>query len=204
MCLISWIDLRMLSFFSVGTWAWVSIWASEDKKKNEKKLPVQSERWLHEKRLDKERLVSVHVALRTAFWRHTLFAMNNYTEKDCFFFEDQLHFDSTEEVFITNIVTCILNSFFSLLTCIGNFIVVFVIGKTRSDLKSAKSNLYISVARLLKNSKSSRRSLGTLSPILLCFLTLYCWICIFLYNFFHFLQITENRLILKSHSKYLG
>ena len=60
--------------------------------------------------------------------------MNN-TEKDCFFFEDELHFDSTEEVFITNIVTCILNSFFSLLTCIGNFIVVFVIGKTR-DLHS--------------------------------------------------------------------
>ena len=60
--------------------------------------------------------------------------MNN-TEQDCFFFEDQLHFDSTEEVFITNIVTCILNSFFSLLTCIGNFIVVFVIGKTR-DLHS--------------------------------------------------------------------
>ena len=60
--------------------------------------------------------------------------MNN-TEEDCFFFEDQLHFDSTEEVFITNIVTCILNSFFSLLTCIGNFIVVFVIGKTR-DLHS--------------------------------------------------------------------
>ena len=60
--------------------------------------------------------------------------MNN-TEEDCSFFEDQLHFDSTEEVFITNIVTCILNSFFSLLTCIGNFIVVFVIGKTR-DLHS--------------------------------------------------------------------
>ena len=60
--------------------------------------------------------------------------MNN-TEEDCFFFEDQLHFDTTEEVFITNIVTCILNSFFSLLTCIGNFIVVFVIGKTR-DLHS--------------------------------------------------------------------
>ena len=67
-------------------------------------------------------------------WQHALFAMNN-TEEDCFFFEDQLHFDSTEEVFITNIVTCILNSFFSLLTCIGNFIVVFVIGKTR-DLHS--------------------------------------------------------------------
>ena len=61
--------------------------------------------------------------------------MTNNTEKDCFFFEDQLHFDSTEEVFITNIVTCILNSFFSLLTCIGNFIVVFAIGKTR-DLHS--------------------------------------------------------------------
>ena len=103
--------------------------------KHWKKLSVQSERWLHEKRLDKERLVSVHVALRTAFWRHTLFAMSNNTEKDCFFFEDQLHFDSTEEVFITNIVTCILNSFFSLLTCIGNFIVVFAIGKTR-DLHS--------------------------------------------------------------------
>ena len=98
------------------------------------KKKIESERWLHEKRLDKERLVSVHVALRTAFWQHALFAMNN-TEDDCSFFEDQLHFDSTEELFITNIVTCILNSFFSLLTCIGNFIVVFVIGKTR-DLHS--------------------------------------------------------------------
>ena len=99
-----------------------------------KKKAIESDRWIHEKGLDKERLVSVHLALRRAFWQHSLFAMNN-TERDCFFFEDQLHFDSTEEVFITNIVTCILNSFFSLLTCIGNFIVVFVIGKTR-DLHS--------------------------------------------------------------------
>ena len=99
-----------------------------------KKKAIESDRWLHEKGLDKERLVSVHLALRRAFWQHSLFAMNN-TERDCFFFEDQLHFDSTEEVFITNIVTCILNSFFSLLTCIGNFIVVFAIGKTR-DLHS--------------------------------------------------------------------
>ena len=134
MCLISWIDLRTKFFLTRNlslSWYMSIRW----QEKHWKKLSVQSERWLHEKRLDKERLVSVHVALRTAFWRHTLFAMNNYTEKDCFFFEDQLHFDSTEEVFITNIVTCILNSFFSLLTCIGNFIVVFVIGKTR-DLHS--------------------------------------------------------------------
>ena len=133
MCLISWIDLRTKFFLTRNlsfSWYMSIRWQEE----HWKKLSVQSERWLHEKRLDKERLASVHVALKTAFWQHTLFAMNN-TEKDCFFFKDQLHFDSTEEVFITNIVTCILNSFFSLLTCIGNFIVVFVIGKTR-DLHS--------------------------------------------------------------------
>ena len=56
----------------------------------------------------------------------------NQTDKGCYFFEDDLtKFDESDEVVITNIVTCILNCVFSLLTCMGNFLTVFVIGKTQ-------------------------------------------------------------------------
>lgn len=45
----------------------------------------------------------------------------NKTEKTCFFFEDiYLNFDEAEGVFVTNIVTCVLNSVFSPVTCLGN------------------------------------------------------------------------------------
>ena len=58
--------------------------------------------------------------------------MNQTDNKGCYFFEDDLtKFDVSDEVFITNIVTCILNCVFSLLTCMANFLIVFsVIGKT--------------------------------------------------------------------------
>lgn len=50
--------------------------------------------------------------------------MNQTDNKGCYFFEDDLtKFDVSDEVFITNIVTCILN-------CMANFLIVFVIGKT--------------------------------------------------------------------------
>ena len=56
----------------------------------------------------------------------------NQTDRGCYFFVDDLtKFDESDEVFITNIVTCILNCVFSLLTCMGNFLTVFVIAKTQ-------------------------------------------------------------------------
>ena len=65
----------------------------------------------------------------------TFFVMNN-TDKSCFFFEYNVAiFDQLEDVFITNIITCILNCLFSLITCLGNFLILFAIGKNR-DLHS--------------------------------------------------------------------
>ena len=56
----------------------------------------------------------------------------NQTGKNCFFFEDKyVNFDRTEGVFTANIVTCSLNCLFSLVTCLGNFLIVFTIGKTQ-------------------------------------------------------------------------
>ena len=53
----------------------------------------------------------------------------NETHKTCFFFSD-LNFEETEGVFITNILTCILNLLFSLITCVENIFVLFAIRKT--------------------------------------------------------------------------
>ena len=61
----------------------------------------------------------------------------NKTEKTCFFFEDiYLNLDEAEGVLVTNIVTCVLNSIFSPVTCLGNFLIVFAIAKTQ-DLHSS-------------------------------------------------------------------
>ena len=57
----------------------------------------------------------------------------NKTEKTCLFLDINLH--KTESVFITNIITCIVNFVFSLLTCIGNSFILFAIRKTQ-DLHS--------------------------------------------------------------------
>ena len=55
----------------------------------------------------------------------TFFVMNN-TDKSCFFFEYNVAiFDQLEDVFITNIITCILNCLFSLITFLGNFLILF-------------------------------------------------------------------------------
>ena len=51
----------------------------------------------------------------------------NETHKTCFYLN--INLDKTEEVFITNILTCIFNSVFSLITCAGNFIVLYAIRK---------------------------------------------------------------------------
>ena len=67
--------------------------------------------------------------LSSAFWQSHLvygqmhFISMNKTHKTCFFLSDN-HFEKTERVFITNIVTCILNFTFSLITCVGNFIIL--------------------------------------------------------------------------------
>ena len=51
----------------------------------------------------------------------------NETSKTCFHLD--INFDKTEEVFITNILTCIFNAVFSLITCAGNFIILHAIRK---------------------------------------------------------------------------
>ena len=48
----------------------------------------------------------------------------------CFFIT--MNMGQTEATFIGNIVTCILNSLFSPITCAGNFIIVYVIRKSRN------------------------------------------------------------------------
>ena len=57
----------------------------------------------------------------------------NETRKTCFHLD--INLDKTEEVFITNILICIFNSVFSLITCAGNFIVLHAIRK-HQDLHS--------------------------------------------------------------------
>ena len=51
----------------------------------------------------------------------------NKTETTCFSFS----FDNTREVFITNILTCILNVMFSIITCVGNSTILLAIKNTR-------------------------------------------------------------------------
>ena len=56
--------------------------------------------------------------------------------KTCFFLIENNgnnNNNNTESIFITNIITCILNFLFSLTTCVGNFFILFAIRKT-SDL----------------------------------------------------------------------
>ena len=66
----------------------------------------------------------------------------NTTGKSCFFFEGrQVIFDKSQEVFIANIATCVLNFLLSLITCGGNFLIVFAIGKTQ-DLHSPSFVLF--------------------------------------------------------------
>ena len=59
--------------------------------------------------------------------------MNKTNNLTCFFLV--INLEKTEGVFITNILTCILNSVFSLITCVGNFAVLHAIRKSR-DLHS--------------------------------------------------------------------
>ena len=51
----------------------------------------------------------------------------NETRKTCFYLN--INLEKTEEVFITNILTCIFNAVFSLITCAGNFIILHAICK---------------------------------------------------------------------------
>ena len=57
----------------------------------------------------------------------------NETSKTCFFLV--VNVDKAKELFIANIITCILNSLFSLLTFAGNFVTVYAIRKNQ-DLHS--------------------------------------------------------------------
>ena len=56
----------------------------------------------------------------------------NRTYSNCFFLEDNLlHFDSTETVFITRILSCVVNCLFSLMSSLGNLLILVVIRKTQ-------------------------------------------------------------------------
>ena len=69
--------------------------------------------------------------LHPVFRKHTFFIMNR-TYSNCFFFEDNLlHFDSTETVFITRILSCVVNCLFSLISSLGNLLILVVIRKTQ-------------------------------------------------------------------------
>ena len=54
----------------------------------------------------------------------------NETHKTCFYLN--INLEKTEEVFITNILTCIFNAVFSLITCAGNFIILHAIRKDQN------------------------------------------------------------------------
>ena len=69
--------------------------------------------------------------LHPVFGKHPFFIMNR-TYSNCFFFEDNLlHFDSTETVFITRILSCVVNCLFSLMSSLGNLLILVVIRKTQ-------------------------------------------------------------------------
>ena len=55
------------------------------------------------------------------------FSIMNGTSKNCFGLN--VNMDKTEELFITNILVCVINSMFSLMTSAGNFIILYVIRK---------------------------------------------------------------------------
>ena len=56
----------------------------------------------------------------------------NKTNRTCLYFPDKnSNFDETEKIFVANILTCILNCLFSLVTCTGNFLIALAIGKTQ-------------------------------------------------------------------------
>ena len=62
----------------------------------------------------------------------------NKSDKTCFFFEEKyinLTLADSEEVFIAGILTCSFDFLFSVLTCAGNFLIVFAIAKSE-DLRS--------------------------------------------------------------------
>ena len=52
----------------------------------------------------------------------------NTTQLTCFFLD--MNLEKTKETSVTNILTCILNSIFSLVTCVGNSVILYAIRKT--------------------------------------------------------------------------
>ena len=54
----------------------------------------------------------------------------NETHNTCFYLD--INFETTQQVFVTNILTCIFNAVFSLITCAGNFIVLHAIRKDQN------------------------------------------------------------------------
>ena len=54
--------------------------------------------------------------------------MNASRSTQCFFLE--INLDKTQETFTANVFTCVLNSIFSLITCLGNSVILHAIRKS--------------------------------------------------------------------------
>lgn len=56
----------------------------------------------------------------------------NKTNRTCLYFPDKnSNFDETQTIFVANILTCIVNCLFSLVTCTENFLIALTIAKTQ-------------------------------------------------------------------------
>ena len=53
----------------------------------------------------------------------------NKTYGTCFFLD--INLDNTEDIFVTSIITCVLNAVFALITCSGNFVILHAIRKAQ-------------------------------------------------------------------------
>ena len=75
--------------------------------------------------------------IASSCWRtREFFPIMNKTETTCFgFYFTGVTSDNTGELFVTNILTCILNVLFSIITCVGNSTILLAIKNTR-DLHS--------------------------------------------------------------------
>ena len=75
--------------------------------------------------------------IASSCWRtREFFPIMNKTETTCFgFYFTGVTSDNTGKLFVTNILTCILNVLFSIITCVGNSTILLAIKNTR-DLRT--------------------------------------------------------------------
>ena len=138
----------------------------------------------------------------------------NKTETTCFgnYFTG-ISFDNTGEVFITNILTCILNVMFSIITCVGNSTILLAIKNTR-DLHTPSYVLLgcLAFSDLLVGLICQPLFVGVKITEFERNLTVYCWLRMLLtrsgwttagVSFFTVAAVSVDRLIaLHLHLRY--